>query len=427
MHSKRLYELSDCTEYRQTLLARPPRFVRATVILLVTLVVAAVLWAASTEADLVIRAPGRVRPMIRSAQLPNAAAEESKVSSLRGGRVIEVHVREGDQVRQGDVLIRLNTDRLDNDIAKQRQLIQAGENRLERIDQTEEMLKQRFETAKAKAEAESAQAQEQIESDKQRRHSAIRLAEVALELLDDEWQRIQRLTKRGAATKAELGRAESRCEEAKIKLQQAQLPVDEGRLLVLWQALQLVDKEYAVDCAELDAQRQLKRSELAAANLDLANLDWEHQQSELRAPNDGTVTSLDVTVGDIVEGGQPILAMAEQRGFRIDVAVTSEDVGQLHEGMRVRIKLDAYDYQKYGSVAGRVVFISPDSEFASDTASQLPPAYTVKIVLDEDHVGRGRHRGRIKLGMTGVAEIVIDRESILSLLVRSIRQSVSLG
>ena len=427
MHSKRLYELSDCTEYRQTLLARPPRFVRATVILLVTLVVAAVLWAASTEADLVIRAPGRVRPMIQSAQLPDAAAEESKVSSLRGGRVIEVHVREGDQVRQGDVLIRLNTDRLDNDIAKQRQLIQAGENRLERIDQTEEMLKQRFETAKAKAEAESAQAQEQIESDKQRRHSAIRLAEVALELLDDEWQRIQRLTKRGAATKAELGRAESRCEEAKIKLQQAQLPVDEGRLLVLWQALQLVDKEYAVDCAELDAQRQLKRSELAAANLDLANLDWEHQQSELRAPNDGTVTSLDVTVGDIVEGGQPILAMAEQRGFRIDVAVTSEDVGQLHEGMRVRIKLDAYDYQKYGSVAGRVVFISPDSEFASDTASQLPPAYTVKIVLDEDHVGRGRHRGRIKLGMTGVAEIVIDRESILSLLVRSIRQSVSLG
>ncbi len=200
MHSKRLYDLSDCTEYRQTLLARPPRLVRATIILLAMLVAAAVLWAASTEADLVVRAPGRVRPMILSAQLPDAAGEESKVSPLRGGRVIEVHVHAGDQVRQGDVLIRLNTERLDNDIAKQRQFIQAGENRLVKLDQTEAMLKQRFQTAKAKAEAELAQAQEQIESAKQQRHSAIRLAEVALELVDDELRRVQRLAKQGSAT-----------------------------------------------------------------------------------------------------------------------------------------------------------------------------------------------------------------------------------
>jgi len=92
-----------------------------------------------------------------------------------------------------------------------------------------------------------------------------------------------------------------------------------------------------------------------------------------------------------------------------------------------RVEEKAYDYQKYGSVAGRVVFVSPDSEFGADAATQRPPVYTVKIALEDDHVGRGPHRGRIKLGMTGVAEIVTDRESILSLLVRSIRQSVSLG
>ena len=427
MNSKRVYELSDCTEYRQTLLAKPPQFVRATVVLLVTLVAAAVLWAASTEADLVVRADGRVRPMIRSEQLPNAAAEESCVSPLMAGRVVEVHVQEGSQVRQGDVLICLNTERLDNDIAKQRQLIQAGENELLKLDQTEAILKQRFQTAGAQAEAELAQAQEQIKNAKQRRHSAIGLAEVALQLAEVEIRRSHKLAKSRAITAADLVRAESSYREAKLKVQQAKLPVDEGRLLVLWQALKLVDKEHDVECAELDAKRQYKGNEEVVGRLELANLEWERRQSELRAASDGTVTSLDVTVGDVVEVGQPLLAMAQQRGFRIDVVVTSEDVGQLREGMPVRIKLDAYDYQKYGSVAGRVVFISPDSEIQADAATQRPPAYTVKIALDGDHVGRGRHRGRIKLGMTGVAEIVTDRESILSLLVRSIRQSVSLG
>ncbi len=86
MNSKRLYELADCTEYRQTLLARPPRLVRATVVLLVMLVTAAVLWAARTDADLVVRAPGRVRPMVRIERLADSAGEESSVSPSRDGR-----------------------------------------------------------------------------------------------------------------------------------------------------------------------------------------------------------------------------------------------------------------------------------------------------------------------------------------------------
>jgi HlyD family secretion protein len=139
------------------------------------------------------------------------------------------------------------------------------------------------------------------------------------------------------------------------------------------------------------------------------------------------VTSLDVKVGDVVEPGRAILAVADQRGFRIDVALTSEDVGLLRKGMPARIKLDAYDYQKYGSVAGRVVFVSPDSAFQAGATAPRSPSYTVRIALAGDHVGRGAQSGQIKLGMTGVAEIITDRESILSLLVRSIRQSISLG
>lgn len=427
MSHKRVYDLADCREYRQTLLAKPPRFVHATVSLLVALLAAAVLWCAVTEADLVVRAPGRVRPMISADKLPNAAGEESNVSPLRAGRVVEVHVREGDRIRRGDVLVRLNTEELDNDIAQQLQLIQSGENELVKLDQTEAMMNDRYETAKAKAEAEIAQAQEEIETAKQVRLSAISLAQIELQLAEDGVNRVKRLFKSRAVTETQYLEAEARRREAILELDKAKLPVDLGRLLVLHQALCLVDKEHAVERAELDAKRNLKKDEMAAASLGLDDLQWERAQSELVAPCDGTVTSLDVKVGDVVEAGQRVLATAAQRGFRIDLAVASEDVGQLQNGMPVRVKLDAYDYQKYGSATGRVVFIAPDSEFEADAAAQRPPIYTVKVALDNDFVRCGANRGRIKLGMTGVAEIITDRESVFSLLVRSLRQSISLG
>ena len=54
MNCKRVYDLTDCTEFRQTLLAQPPRIVRGTIVLLVGLITAAVVWSAMTEADLVV-------------------------------------------------------------------------------------------------------------------------------------------------------------------------------------------------------------------------------------------------------------------------------------------------------------------------------------------------------------------------------------
>jgi hypothetical protein len=52
--------------------------------------------------------------------------------------------------------------------------------------------------------------------------------------------------------------------------------------------------------------------------------------------------------------------------------------------------------------------------------------YTLRIALSRDVVGRGAYRGRVRLGMAGQAEIVIGRESLLSLLIKRIRRTISL-
>ena len=128
----------------------------------------------------------------------------------------------------------------------------------------------------------------------------------------------------------------------------------------------------------------------------------------------------DLKEGDILEPGRVVAEVAVQKGFRFEVQVPSGDVGPLREGMPARIKLSAFDYERYGTLPGTVCFVSPDSK-GSD------PAYTVRIELEGDEVGRGEYRGRVKLGMAGQAEIVTRRESVLALLVKKVRHAVRLG
>jgi hypothetical protein len=57
---------------------------------------------------------------------------------------------------------------------------------------------------------------------------------------------------------------------------------------------------------------------------------------------------------------------------------------------------------------------------------QRAPSYLVRIELAGEEVGRGELYGRVKLGMAGQAEIVTGQEGLLSLLLKRIRQTISL-
>src|SRR5207237_4640258 len=150
----------------------------------------------------------------------------------------------------------------------------------------------------------------------------------------------------------------------------------------------------------------------------------ERRQAVLVAPLDGVITAGEVKVGDLLEPGKSVVEIAEGKGFRFELAVPTEEVGRLQIGMRARVKLDAFDYQRYGTVEGTVCFISPDSGVPK---GQQAAFYTVRIAIEGDEVGRGDFRGQIKLGMAGQGEIVTGQETILALLLKKIRQSISLG
>ena len=355
MRNDHVLELADCTEFRLALQARPPGIVHGTLIALVALLATVLLWSAATQAHLVVRGPGRIRPVTTPVKVFNAARGEV-FSASSGGRVIAVGFREGDRVLRGAVLIRLETARLDNEIAKQRRTIRAGEEELVKLCRLEEALARQFEVTRAKAAAELAQAREDVRRAERERNSEIRLAELTLRAAEDEEAPLRRLMQRLAVAPSELRTAAAKTREAREKLVRARLPVDEGRVQVALRVRELVERDYVVRREEAELKRETKRAEVEAARTELANLELEHEQAVIRAPIEGVVTMGDVKVGDLLKPGESVAEIAQQQGFRFEVSVPSEDVGHLRVGMPARIKLDAYDYQRVRHAGGDGVF-----------------------------------------------------------------------
>lgn len=417
---RHIVSLQNCSEFRQTLEARPPALLHATAALAMAAIGVALVWAALTPATLVVRSTGRVRPVAQTA--PVFAPATTK-ADLRIARVLH---REGDRVARGAPLAVLDTQRLENDVARLTRTIATTDAELAKLDELAERLTTQFVAAEAKAQAELEQATREIERTKTLRESEARRMEAEVTAARDRHERNLKLATTHAVTAATVVDGESKLRESEEKLATARLPVDESKRAVFERALALVGEDHQVKLAELDARRVAKRGERATAEKDLANLTLELEQATLRAPIDGVVTKGRYRVGDRIEPGKAAFELAADDAYCFEAAVVSEDVGRLRQHMKARVKFDAFDFQRYGTLAGEVSFISPDSTLLTEPAGR-GTVYVVRVRLTGRELRRGELRGAIKLGMAGTVEIVTDRQSVLMVLVRRIRSSISLG
>jgi len=84
--------------------------------------------------------------------------------------------------------------------------------------------------------------------------------------------------------------------------------------------------------------------------------------------------------------------------------------------MAVKVKLDAYPYQDYGILEGKVASISPDTKLDE----RLGIVYRVEVVLSRNHINANRQILQLKTGETGTADIIIRRRRIVDVLLEPI-------
>ena len=424
MSALHVIDLAKCSDFARMRRMRLPGAVHIFLLLLVGLMITAVLWLALTRVNLVVHAPGRVRNQSASLEHPNQMHSQEITSDI-DGRVMELLVRDGDEVVQGQTLMRIDTQEMDFNISQHRQSIDAAESSLQKTDQLYDLLTRELTAAKEKADAEYREAEETLQRQRAEQDIQIQLASTAQKQAQDHADRTRLLFQDNAVPKTQLVEAESQLESCEIELQRAQLPLSSRQMAVLKHSFHLVEKQFDVRKKKLELEQQSKQDELNRLNAELNQMSTRREMATIAAPHAGTITGCQIQVGDFITNGKTGLRVGHGDGLEVELMVPNDQVALLKTGMRARIKLDAYDYQKYGTLSGIVCYISSDSRIATETGQPTTAHYTVRVRLKSDTLTRNNHRGQVRLGMTGTVEIVTDDASMMQLLGRQIRQTIS--
>lgn len=171
---------------------------------------------------------------------------------------------------------------------------------------------------------------------------------------------------------------------------------------------------------QLEIELSQLQSKVAESQIQLASAKERLQQKYLYAPVDGVISSLSVrNAGEVIQAGQSVAEVAPKDAPLILLAnLPTREAGFIKAGMPVQIKLDAYPYQNYGLVTGKVIEISADAK----PDQQFGAAYQVRVSLDRDYVNSKSGKVTFKAGQTANAEIIIRHRRIIDVLLDPIQQ-----
>ena len=271
------------------------------------------------------------------------------VGSLVGGRVVRVHVDEGQQVVAGQTLVTLETDTIDRQIAEQQAAIAAA----------------RAQLAKALAGP---------------RDEEIRQAEAVAANDESEQRRIGALYAAGVVSR---DLADDATTKAKTSAEQ---------LRMLRQGTRRED----ITAARAQVEQQERR---------LALLMKQRDETVVRSTVTGTIQSFGLRPGDIVAPNQTVAEILEPRELWVRVYVPETLLGLVRVNMPVRVRVDTWPDVWF---RGRVATIASEGEYTprnvQTRAQRAEQVYGVKVIVDPDPRLKPGMAAEVDLGVKGRAQ-----------------------
>lgn len=432
----------------EILFSEPSRVIRAFNLLILALVVAGFAWSFIGRADVIVTASGVLGP----------EDEVRRVYAPVDGELIDLYIAEGLPVSEGDVLARINA----------RGAIQAATDALEaelklaEVEQEYREFPQRRELMQRHADSLARQIETAAQLHEKRITDGLeKLAQAQKARLEEARGNLEKAGRQRAAAKRELGKLQrlfakpggggvsrNKVDEARdayhasetdyrlaeAKLGELEFQLSEGyaeaRADLEGSDQKLTELRIEHEQAINEIRRTENRIELeyqsarlaaeAAARIRFENID-EENFLRILAPVSGVITSVTFTQpGDKIQANTPLASIAPAGASAVlKVDILGQDRGFLREGLPVKMKFNAFPYQRYGFIDGSLEYISPSTQ--KSTQSDIP-VYKGHVVLDRDYFTVGEMDYPLRYGMAATAEIVIRKRRLIDLALDPLRK-----
>ncbi|MBE9033564.1 HlyD family efflux transporter periplasmic adaptor subunit [aff. Roholtiella sp. LEGE 12411] len=449
--------------------ALPKAWTRSMLYLLISFAAIVLPWSMLSKVDETGNARGRMEP--------NGATQ--RLDSPVTGSVTTVNVKPGTTVKAGQVLVELESDVLRSELQQTQAKLEGLINRRSQLDLLKNQIiltiniqEQQNQSQQLEKIAQVNQAQQNLDARKsayllqrmekqalvEQARQNINSTQIAQKLANSrlsrdaaEVKRYRDLLKQGAIAQTKVVELEktaeeslSSLEEAKGNIKQAQLRLQEqfgNYQAIMSQAqseieqakLRLQEQQSSYQSvvqsgklAVLKNQEQLKdvqsqitslQSEVAQTGSQIASIKYQLHQRVVRSPIDGTVFELPIQKpGSVVEPGQMLAQIAPTNTpLILKAQMPSEQSGFLKVGMPVKIKFDAYPFQDYGIVEGRVSWISPNSKVQTNNQGSQSniETYELDITLDNPNIQIANRPIPLAAGQTATAEVIIRQRRVI--------------
>lgn len=362
------------------------------IILLCAFAVAAfVIWSLWAEIDQVTRARGEVIPSGRT----------QVVQSEDGGTIAEILVSEGDRVKRGQMLVRLDETRPRAAVEESQAQVAALKARMARI-QAELFNRPLVFPAETRTHPEFVASQRELYTRRrQALSSQINSLQSMLSLTRQELNMNLPLVESGDVSRSEVLRMQRQTSDLQGQINSRR-------------------SEYL---AELQTEYAKTEEELASATEQLTQRSAILRGSELRAPTDGVIVAIKYnTVGGVLRPGDEVLQLVPTGDkLVVEARVSPADIAFIRQGQTANVKFDAYDSSIYGSADGTVTHISADT-LSEETKEGRRTYYRVLMNADPSKL-RPRHEGEkivLQPGMTSTAEIITGQTTVFKYLTKPI-------
>jgi len=392
------------------------------------------LWAVFGKLDVVAVAEGRLVPK----------SQLRIVQPAEGGVLRELLVREGERVRAGQVLARMDVRSAEADAVTVRNEIALRRLQLRRVDaelggarlaalpEDPPRLHAQVEAQReARAQAHEASLAEQRTVVARARRDMQAAIETqtklsgALPVLIEQERAFERLARDGYAGRLMLAQRSRERHEAEQDLRAQEHRV-EGARATMEQGARREVQIAAAYRAQLQSERVEAELQLARLEQELEKFRHRQRLAELRAPADGVVKDLATqTQGAVLAPGTVLMTMVpDGEALIAEVWLANQDAGFVAGGQSAKLKLASFPFQRYGMLDARVARISADSTERGGDGAKGGGAYAYRAQLEplaqELRVGEARHA--LLPGMQLTAEIKLAERTVLEYILSPVQK-----